>query len=156
MSEELKITREKALQIYDNADESKKSLLEELFGKSSFELSVMEKIKTIDDILQFQGITIEQFEKTSLGLSEDEKSYRLIKMLVEILNQGWIPNWDDVSEYKYFPCFEMSSSGFRFGDYDYWYSGSCVGSRLCFKSRELAEYAGTQFIELYKNYMIIK
>lgn len=157
MSENLKITREKALQIYDSADASKQALLEELFGKASFEKSPMEQIKTIDDILQAHGITREQFENTTVGLTEDEKAYKLIKMLVETLNQGWVPNWDDNNECKYYPWFYMSSSGFRFGGADgRWSSRSYVGSRLAFKSSELAEYAGKQFTELYKQFMIIK
>ncbi len=155
MAENLTITKEKALQIYDNSNASKQVLLEELFCKASFELSPMERIKTIDDILQSHGITREQFENTTVGLTEDEKAYRLIKMLVETLNQGWIPNWDDSSEYKYFPLFETSSSGFRFGGCDYWFSTSTVSLCLAFKSRELAEYAGKQFTELYKQFMII-
>lgn len=156
MLENLTITREKALQIYDTADANKKTLLEELFGKASFELSPMERIKTIDDILQSHGITREQFENSTVELTEDEKAYRIIKMLVETLNQGWTPNWDDDNQYKYYPWFYMSSSGFRFCDCDSWYSVSSVGSRLAFKSRELAEYAGNQFTELYKQFMIIK
>lgn len=156
MAENLTITKEKALQMYDTADASKQALLEEIFGKASFEKSPMEAIKTIDDILQARGLTREQFDKDTIGFTEDEKSYRLVKMLVEILNQGWVPNWDDDNETKYYPWFHMSSSGFRFGDYVVWGSDSFVGSRLCFKSSELAEYAGKQFTELYKNFMIIK
>jgi len=118
---------------------------------------IMERIKTIDDVFKWHETTQEEFndkyEKTPL--EADELYYILLKMIVEALNEGWKPDWSNSSEYKYYPWFEMASSGFRFNDYDFWYSFSFVGSRLCFKSRELAEYAGKTFLEEYKKYMLI-
>jgi hypothetical protein len=66
--------------------------------------------------------------------------------------QEWKPDWND-DNWKYYPWFEMGgSSGFRFYVCDRWYSNSTVGSRLCFISREVAEYIGKQFTDLYKDY----
>jgi hypothetical protein len=87
------------------------------------------------------------------------------KMLIiaEVLNDGWEPDWNDNDEYKYFPWFDMvyhkknNPSGFRFS------VSVCVisftytsgGSRLCFRTRALAEYAGKQFVNIYRDMMII-
>lgn len=71
-------------------------------------------------------------------------------IIAEALNGGWKPDWDDHSEWKYYPWFKISGSGLSYGDFVGSYSRSTVGSRLCFKSSELAEYAGKQFIDLYK------
>jgi hypothetical protein len=49
-----------------------------------------------------------------------------------------------------------SGSGLSYDVYDYWRAVASVGSRLCFKSRELAEYAGKQFIDIYTDFFIIK
>lgn len=35
------------------------------------------------------------------------------------------------------------------------YSNTNYGSRLAFKTEELAEYAGKQFIEIYRDFMIV-
>ena len=77
-------------------------------------------------------------------------------IIAEALNEGWKPNWNDSNEYKWHPYFEVrasknkpSGSGLSFNDADSWNSYTVVGSRLCFKSRELAEYAGTHFKKLY-------
>ena len=80
-----------------------------------------------------------------------------MKLLTKSLNEGWEPDWDNSSERKYFPWFNMSSSGsgFSFCVCDDWGTHSSVGSRLCFKSSELAKYAGTQFTDIYKEYMLI-
>ena len=117
----------------------------------------MEVIKTVEDILKDNGTTKKQFDKDCKDLSKDEVAYRIIKLLCKSLNEGWTPDWDDSSESKHYAWFDMrgGSSGFRFLDYDYWFAGTFVGSRLCFKTRELAEYAGKQFVEVYKDYMVI-
>ena len=79
-------------------------------------------------------------------------------IITEALNDGWKPDWTNGNWDKYYPWFDMSSgSGLSFcvvcvvrG------SLSAVGSRLCFKSRQLAEYAGKQFKKLYKQYFVLK
>lgn len=117
---------------------------------------VKSKIKTIEDVLEANGLTQKEFDKSCNGLEEDEAAYRLVKLIAKALNKGWEPDWDNSSQYKYFPWFYMGSSAFRSCDYANWLSGSNVGSRLCFKSRELAEYAGKQFEDVYKQFMLIK
>lgn len=115
---------------------------------------VTERIKTVGDVLADHGLT--QQDLQCIGLSPDEIAYRIIKMLVKSLNEGWVPDWSNSKEVKYYPWFEMGgSSGFRFDGCDSWGSASGVGSRLCFKSRELAEYAGKQFTDVYKQFMTL-
>lgn len=78
-------------------------------------------------------------------------------IITEALNDGWKPNWKDSNEWKYYPWFDMSSpSGPAFRVYGHWASSSSVGSRLCFKSEELAEYAGKQFQKLYRQYFVLQ
>lgn len=78
-------------------------------------------------------------------------------IIAEALNEGWKPNWDDSNEYKYYPYFDMQPGfGFGYTYYGNWYASSYVGSRLCFKTREIAEYAGRKFRKLYKQYMLIE
>ena len=116
---------------------------------------VKERIKTIADIFSDNGISQEEFDANCIGLEQDEVAYRIIKLLAKSLNEGWKPDWSNSNEYKYYPWFYMASSGFRYYVYDYWHSNSIVGSRFCFKTRELAEYAGKQFTEVYKQFMIL-
>ena len=118
---------------------------------------VTERIKTFDDVLQDNGIDFGHFDYDCNELADDEIAYRKLKLIAKSLNEGWTPDWSNSNEYKYFPWFEMrGSSGFRFDGYDYWNSGSYVGSRLAFKTSKLAEYAGKQFQSIYEQFMIIK
>jgi hypothetical protein len=82
-------------------------------------------------------------------------------IIADALNEGWKPDWNNDDEYKYYPWFDLehnkkhNPSGFRLGNVIYGCTRSAVGSRLCFRSRELANYAGTQFIDLYRDLMVV-
>lgn len=81
-------------------------------------------------------------------------------IIAQALNGDWEPDWNNWDETKYYPWFDMekssSGSGFSCDDCVDWNSVSNVGSRLCFKTREMAKYAGTQFQALYKDYFVIE
>lgn len=108
--------------------------------------------------------------------SEDVVAYMKLRIICAALNEGWEPQFTK-DEWRYFPWFvlytqeeiddmdedEKSRVVYRsYYDadaiggvaYAYAYNGAPsahadIGSRLAFKSRELAIYAGKQFIELY-------
>lgn len=84
-----------------------------------------------------------------------EAQYKMI-VIAEALNEGWIPDWDNYNEYKYYPWFEMSPSSFAFGGsyYVLALARAGSGSRLKFRTRELAEYAAKQFIDIWKDIQI--
>ncbi|MCL1657436.1 hypothetical protein M2T79_12595 [Elizabethkingia miricola] len=119
---------------------------------------IKERIKTFADVLNHFGIDETYFNEQNEDLESDEVAYRKVKLIVKALNEGWTPDWSDSDQYKYFPWFNMGSSsgaGFSCNVYDHWYSLSPVGSRLCFKNRDLAKYAGQQFESIYKEFMTI-
>jgi len=125
---------------------------------------IMDRIKTWDDVCDELGLDADTILPYMVPKSEDEKAinaFTQLNYIRQVLNEGWVPNWDDSSEYKYTPWFDMrgtsGGSGFSFSDFDcYDFTYSYVGSRLCYKSEELAKYAGTQFVEVYKALFIIK
>jgi hypothetical protein len=119
------------------------------------------EIKTFEDacnaleilaIIPELGTTPEEFSGPILA------HYKLM-VIAKAINGDWKPDWSDSNQWKYYPWFDMRSSasgGFSYDGYDCWDPGSGVGSRLCFESREKAEYAGTQFKDLYEEYFVIK
>ena len=119
---------------------------------------IKEIIKNFADVLKHHRISEEEFEDQIENLERDEIAYRQVKLIVAALNEGWLPDWTNSSEYKCFPWFKMGSSsgsGFSYDDCDGWSTGSIVGSRLCFKSAELARYIGEAFIDLYRDYFVL-
>jgi len=123
-------------------------------------MTITEKIKNFDDVLNYHNIQKEDFEKKVEDLTADEKAYQQIKLIASALNEGWVPDWKDYDQWKYYPWFDMdeSSSPGRFSFYcsDDLGSLSTVGSRLCFKSRELCRYAAETFLEIYREFFTIK
>ena len=113
-------------------------------------------------------------------MTEDFIAYLKLRIIVAALNEGWEPKFTE-DEYRYFPWFYFytkeeydklddeekgrcvlrsgSSSNSYYGfvgcsaNYDASYSGTNVGSRLAFRTRELAAYAGRQFTEEWADFM---
>lgn len=111
---------------------------------------------------------------------EDVLAYTKLRIIVAALNEGWKPEFTE-DEWRYFPWFylytqkeidEMSEEDkhrvvYRSYSYASAYGGvayahayndsshtlAYIGSRLAFKSSELAEYAGKQFIEIWADYV---
>jgi hypothetical protein len=124
----------------------------------------MEQLKTFEDACKVEGLDPEKvLPDFSNYPSKDQKSMLAHAKLVIIVRaanrlanggQEWTPDFDNWDEIKYEIWFEKGSSGFRFRDYDNWSAHSDVGSRLCFKSRELAKYIANQFEDLYNDYLL--
>ena len=125
----------------------------------------MSKIKTFEDACSALGVDATALPDFSMIPENHRKAllthYKLV-IVAEALNEGWKPDWSNNDECKYTPWLSVDEdknkpSGFGLSCHGYagWYTGTLVGSRLCFKSRELARYAVENFTELYEDYMLI-
>lgn len=179
----MSIKREKLLNAYKNASNEQKSFLENLFGTEIFKSDVRERIKTFEDACHELGIEPDKWiqDKIELGLDTDVVAYLKLRIITAALNEGWEPQFIP-DECRWAPYFEIdtqegidemdektkarvvyrsNSYADAVGDVSYAgvYSGSAVvhahiGSWLAFKSEELAEYAGRQFIDVYVDFML--
>lgn len=149
--ETLKIDKKNALKLYPKANEEFKTMLEDTFGKNFFSGKITDRVKTFEDACDIASEDPND-EKFKSG-TPDEIAYKKLKVIARALNEGWTPDWSNSSEYKYYPWLEYNS-GFGFSRYGYVRSttATSVGSRLCFKSSELAKYAGTQFQSIYNDF----
>jgi hypothetical protein len=69
----------------------------------------------------------------------------MLFIITEALNDGWEPDFSNGNWDKYYPCFDFDND-LAIGDFSYYDDGSArsvsrVGSRLCYKSRNIAKYA---------------
>lgn len=113
-------------------------------------------------------------------MTEDFIAYLKLRIIVAALNEGWEPKFTK-DEYRYFPWFYFytkeqydkldyeekgrcvlrsggnSNSYFGFvvcvAAYDASFSSANFGPRLAFRTRELAAYAGRQFIEEWADFV---
>jgi len=118
---------------------------------------VTERVKTFEDAQRETG---RQDVPAFLDVPEDLRDYFKAQykaiVVCEALNEGWKADWNDDDQYKYFPWFYMSSGGFVFYGTYYRDSDAYAGgaSRLCFKTRELARYAGEQFLDIWSDIIL--
>jgi hypothetical protein len=108
-------------------------------------------IQTFEDACESIG------EKWSepIGLPVDVIAYMKLRIIAKALNGCSWMTYQDTDEAKYYPYFNAtgSASGFSYYAYTYDDSFSVVGSRLTFKTADIAKYAGTQFLEIYNEYI---
>lgn len=155
----LQIEESKVRMIYKNASYELKMILEDTFGKEFFSQKVTERIKTYEDACSELCIKpIDENALLAIGFTKDEVAYRKIKTITEALNEGWEPNYhDDDDEKKFIPSFMLDLySGLVYSDINFCYLTIDMSTRLhlCFKSEELAIYAGKQFVEIYKDFLL--
>ena len=90
-------------------------------------------------------------------MTEDFIAFLKLRIIAAALNEGWEPTFDK-DEKRWYPWFAVKQGGLvfahanRVGSLSY----SNFGVRLAFKSKELAEYAGKQFIDIYKDFCFKK
>lgn len=159
MKKTLELTGKQARDLYKNSSSEWKEVLENNFGKDFFSQSVMDRIKTYEDACAELGEDpMNEENLRNLGFSKDEIVYRKLKTIVRALNEGWVAKVYDNDEARYYPYFyhNESPSGFAFRVSYYGYSNTAAGSgsRLCFKSSELSTYAGKQFLDLWREFIV--
>lgn len=114
--------------------------------------------------------------------AEDILAFAKLRVIAEALNDGWIPTFRK-GEYRYYPWFNTYSekefdnldeydrrrcravcrgglSAHAYGGLVYAsagnassFSGTGYGSRLAFKTKELAAYCGEQFIDIWVDFL---
>lgn len=143
---------------YVKADQNGKNMLKEMFPKHDFNVKITDRVRSFEDACTFLGVdpdSVGNPDEIKDGDARSVAAYERLIIVARALNEGWVPNWNNSSEYKYYPYFDMRSGGFSVVDCTRWASYSFVGSRLCFKSSELALYAGKQFNDLYQHFMTL-
>ena len=114
----------------------------------------------------------------------DVIAYLKLRIIAAALNEGWEPKFTD-DEYRWYPWFKLwtgkelsdesdewkadrhiiSTDGYleNYAGFSYAFrvylnseSNYSLGSHLCFKSKELTEYCGKQFISLWADFCLIK
>lgn len=154
----LQLSESKARSLYKTGSDEMKELLVENFGKDFFSQSVIDRIKTYEDACAELGESpIDEAACKKLGMNKNDIAYMKLTQIVRALNEGWVAKVYD-SEYRYYPWFEHNCSpsafAFYYSDCDYSNAASGGGSRLCFKSSELADYAGKQFLDLWREFIV--
>ena len=122
------------------------------------EKEITERIETFEDALMETGRPdVPEFNDIPEDLRAYFKAQYKAVVINEALNEVWKPDWSDRDQIKWIPYFDsVSPSGFAFYDSIYRSTNPYAGtaSRLCFKTSTLAEYAGKQFLDIWKDLIL--
>lgn len=152
-TEILEIKKTNAIAAFKSATAEGKAMLTNLFGTKNLYEKITDRIQTFADVEEVSGIKLTRRSDET----DDEFAYRQIKLIAEVYNEGTVLDPMNTNQYKYYPWHEItprSGFGLSYRDAYGWHTLSDVGSRLCFKSAELAADAGKKFIEIYSNLKI--
>ena len=165
---------------YNNAGDETKKCLEKLFPNVDFSkpVDIMDRVKTWEDVVEELGY--DPTRNLPTNAEPDLVAYVKLRAIAQVLNEGWTPKFT-TDEYRYFPWFYLytqeeidamdeekrsrvvlrsnnyanASGGVAYASagYDSSYANTNYGSRLAFKTRELAVYAGKQFTEIWADFV---
>lgn len=82
-------------------------------------------------------------------------AYKLM-VIFQAINDGWIPDWSNTNQTKWFPWFWVlpSCSGFSFSRTFNCYGLTSAGSRLCTDTGDKCRYIADQFETEYKEFLL--
>ena len=146
--------------------------------------NVIERIKTFEDAVaelsnramngdKYAGKLLDEWKISSQFGSKDLLAYLKLRIITSALNEGWEPKFIP-GEYRWAPYFLLytkeeiekmnaetrarvvlrSAVSFAYANYDSARASAYIESLLAFKSKELAEYAGKQFTEIYADFIL--
>ncbi|WP_294630510.1 hypothetical protein [uncultured Bacteroides sp.] len=148
------------------------------------EKPITERVKTFEDALREVGIkeSVEDWEKKYSNLEKDVVAYMKLCIITEALNEGWKHGYDEYFCIVLFPFFvaynkemidkmdEDKKSNLIIRPYkdsiiairaegfstnaQFCLSSASFGVKFIFKTKELAIYAGKQFIEIWADYLL--
>ena len=138
--------------------------IREKFTEEDLQLSIIERVKTFEDA--FMILTGHSYADAGFPYEKHRMPHEIARIKLEIicqvLNEGWQPDFLDLDEPKWYPWFEVVPkdgggshaivAGLVCADTYYTPAAAFAyfGARLCFKTRNLARYAGEQFIDFYE------
>ena len=128
------------------------------------------------------AIILADYESNACNIKNPQTlAYMKLAIIAYALNEGWEPKFT-TDEYRYYPWFSLYTqneiyemdeeekgrvlgrsynnanayAGVAYSNTNFASTNSHTnyGGRLCFKTRELAEYAGKQFLAIYADFMM--
>ena len=147
----LSLSIDEAKLLHNGASRERKLELEELFPELK-PINIIDRVKTYEDALAV--LRRDHFDEKNLYPREIAR--RMLETIIEALNEGWKPDLSNHQEYKWYCYFKGLSTGLGCS---YSVSSpssvySSFGVRLCLKSKELADYIGEQFTDLYEEMLL--
>ena len=167
--------------IYDQLNSEQQQILVNIFGEDTFKpKDIRERVKTFEDACTVLGINPDEWKNKHLLFDKDVLAYLKLRLIAKALNEGWYPKFTE-HERRYYPWFYIitkeeydnlsaekkrrcvgraysyanANGGLVYANafYASSYSNTYGGARLAFSNYDLAVYAGTQFIDIWADFV---
>ena len=183
MEEKITIQKENLLKAYNQASEEQKALLENIFGKDMFQMITerIKTFEDACEILGDEHPLVVQYRLIAGGfdITDDLMAYLKLSIICAALNEGWDPTFSE-DEPRYYPWFNIyakerynnliesdkeysvplrpnnHTSGYLVYSYANSSGSASVayyGMRLALRTRDLADYCGKQFVDLWADFL---
>jgi len=146
----LQLSEEKAKELYKTAIPEFRAMLEETFGKAFFE-----SVDTVYDAYKYLDLKVD----TNLWIDGEYlkrvKAFYELSILCDAWNKqdGFVPDFNDPKQNRWFPLFSLSECGFSSSAYSPSYASVHLGSRLCLKSNQRSDEFGKKYEHLFKIFL---
>lgn len=157
----LKLDDETAMDIYPSACDALKTILEKSAEPGFFSKTIEERCNTFEKcwpVFKAKKLTdpdyiILQNRKESELTTSDK-----LEICAKVWQEDFIPDYSDLSQYKYYGWVEKTASGWVFVAtfYDYTGTDATVGPRVVMPSRERAKSFIITFLPLISKFLTVK
>jgi hypothetical protein len=150
----LKITEEKAIELYPTSSKEMQEIFRNTFGEDFFKVEITDKVFDLDSLIKYLGEDPRPIKCKGSTLSSFEKylnACAVIAKVVEIYNEGTILDWKNTSIYKWIP-YNYFGGGSVCVAVDFWCHCLTSGSFNYYKSKELGQKGYNNFKIFYENY----
>ena len=147
----LSLSIDEAKILHNGASQERKLELEELFPELKPQL-IIDRVKTYEDALRVLG----KKDFSRENLHNREIARRKLEIIIEALNEGWKPDFNDIKQSKWY-CFSIGvNTCLRFSSstISHTSANTNFSVHLCLKSKEIADYVVEQFKDLYKEMLL--
>ena len=112
-------------------------------------------IKTFEDACKVLPEDYKVFKKCYKLLSKDTLNYERLRIIIKAINpKGYIPDFNNSDERKWYNWFEYVNGGFSSYSTYYYDTNAVVPSALCLRTNDLAVHAAKILLEECKEYYI--
>lgn len=152
----LKFEYDKAISMYNDGDQKTKDFLIKMYGKSVFVTNIDDKVDSYESACEILGVkpkTLIEFESL-LGKENGRRQFarHKISTCCEAINDGWVADFENESEYKYYNWMYNKKSGLRLVG-SYGYDVTRVGSDLYLKTSKKRDVIAKVCASEYATYL---
>lgn len=127
-------------EMFTAADEKQLKVVKKYFSRLE---SIIDKVKSYEDACKLLSIDC-----------IPRSAYDRLKIIIKALNEGWKPDFNNLSQYKYWNYFKKENGLFVFDATTYTFGALSVPSALYLKSGELAKYASKIALKDYEEFYL--